>query len=73
MANKELKQAAEMFSKSTQTLLKTLNVMTDNVVKQTTENLDLENAKKFSNFVNSGGLDELITEAVNKAKSQTEK
>ena len=71
MANKDLKQAAELFSKSTKSLMETLNGMTENVVKETTKNLDLENAKKFSNFVNSGGLDELIEKAVEKAKSQT--
>ena len=71
MANKDLKQAAELFSKSTKSLMETLNGMTENVVTETTKNLDLENAKKFSNFVNSGGLDELIEKAVEKAKSQT--
>ena len=70
MANKDLKQAAELFQKSTKSLMETLNGMTENVVKETTKNLDLENAKKFSNFVNSGGLDDLIEKAVNKAKSQ---
>ena len=70
MANKDLKQAAKLFQKSTKSLMETLNGMTENVVKETTKNLDLENAKKFSNFVNSGGLDDLIEKAVNKAKSQ---
>jgi hypothetical protein len=55
-----IKEAAEQFSSSTQTLMNMLNLMTDNVMKDVNTKMNAENAEKFSNFVQGGGLDEVI-------------